>query len=70
MFIYAGNDSDDVIVPTMPNIWMWSNFTSPSVGWMAASYISTFVGYILISCIELVAYAMLQVGDGQLLRYW
>ena len=61
-FLYVKtNTTDAVLNPDTPLGWFWSNLSSPTDGWMAASYMTTFVTYLLVSFIELIAWVLYTV---------
>lgn len=56
---------------TIPLFWMFDHLTDPNHGWTAASYMTSFVGHILVSLMELIAWFYYQVaGRPWFLAWW
>jgi len=54
----------------IPLEWFWHNLPNITVGWMAASYLSTFVAYLFISFIEVWAWIAYAAGYNHMMRVW
>ena len=65
-FAYVQSDisflGDPTLAPTIPIDWWWTALQSPITGWMAASYLSTFIAYIVVAVPELLAWLVLSTG--------
>ena len=55
--------------PTIPLFWMWENLGSSTVGWMAAAYLSFFLGYVFPFC-ELIGFAYYLTGKPGFYLFW
>lgn len=64
MFTYLPTNANDSLTPAFPIRWMWTNVMSLSQGWMAASYMTTFFAFLLVSGFEFLAANQLKNGDG------
>jgi len=61
-FLYIKTNTTDAdLNPATPLSWFWANLTSNSDGWMATSYMSTFVGYLIVSFVEFLAWILYSV---------
>jgi len=75
-FIYiktATSDSnlqDSAGVDQVPLIWFWSHLNDNLAGWMAASYFSTFIGYLFVSFLELIAWIFYEFDEPTWLNLW
>lgn len=53
-----------------PLAWFWTNLTSGTLGWTAASYLAYFIGYGFISVVEFGTWCAYISGDPQLFGLW
>merc|ERR1719469_101111 len=53
-----------------PLAWFWMNLASGTMGWTAASYMSYFWLYALISVVEFASWCMYISGDSQFFELW
>lgn len=61
------NDSNQTSIPL---IWMWTNLSSGTVGWTAATYLSNFLLYFTISVGETVAWMFYLFGMPEWFSWW
>lgn len=54
----------------IPLVWCWHNLPNITAGWMAASYVSTFLAYLFVSFFELCAWITYLFGFNLWLRVW
>jgi len=65
MFFYIKNTNeleDSANRTTIPISWMWSKLPSGTVGWTAATYFASFWIYLIVSVVEMVAWAFYLAG--------
>jgi len=55
---------------TIPLEWFWHNIPNITVGWMAASYMSTFIAYLFVSFVEVCAWIAYAAGYNHMMRVW
>ena len=63
-FVYVPNTNyitSAANAATEPIAWFWTNLMDGSHGWTAASYLSTFILYLITSVIEVIGYILYQV---------
>jgi len=70
-FLYVKtNTTDASLAPDTPLGWFWANLSSPTNGWMAASYMTTFFTYLIISFGELLAWMFYAVDYPMFAVFW
>ena len=60
-FVYVPNTNyitSSQNAATEPIAWFWTNLSSGTHGWTAASYLSSFVLYLITSVVEVIGYTM------------
>jgi len=72
LFYMKTTYGDDTMSDSEPPVaWFWMNLSNTTMGWTAASYLTWFIFYLLISTVEFVAWLMFYAGDnGMLLSIW
>ena len=58
LFVYTPKNGISSGIQALPLTWMWSNLTSGTQGWMAASYLSNFLVNMIVGLGELIAFLL------------
>ena len=67
-FLYVKTSPSDASLPALPIAWLWSNLNHTSRGWMAASYFSTFIAYLVVSVVEGVSFVLYLCGEPMIME--
>jgi len=74
MFLYIGNNTSDTLTvsgtASIPFLWMFSNLGTAASMMQALSLLLTFVFYMVVSVVELVAWIVFMTGDGAFAKLW
>ena len=73
LFVFVKNDvdlTDSTGTAQVPLVWMWSGMAGIEGGWTGASYVSSFVVYLVVSVLELVSWFMYLGGDSAWFASW
>ena len=69
-FVYIGTNATDQLSPKSPIVWFWKNLDNTTLGWVAASYFATFIAYLVVSFMELLAWLVYVFGHPQWMMIW
>jgi hypothetical protein len=75
-FAYVQSSITDIGDPSLgPNTgnpidWWWTGLSSGVTGWMAASYLATWVGYLVVALPEMIAWLVFSTGYPEFASLW